>query len=574
MKNWIRWWGIVVFVAILIILCGVWYLWADKIIERNIEKTGEFITGAKVDVGKADLSFVPLGITLKNLQVTDPNSPMNNLFEIDNAKLHLDGKYLFERKVIIEDMIIDGLKFNTPRKKSGEIKGGEVLSVKRVYDKLILPTINLSKLKSFVVEEELESIDRLNDVIAAAERINLEWRQSYANLPTKSDVTAYKRQSAKIVKDIEDNAVKGLLTNAKQIKDLKTAIENDIKTIDNYKRSILNDLDSLQTDKEQALQSLEDDYAKLSKKYTPDIRGLKNFSKYIFKDDILRKIDEGIGWYNKLLPIYDYGNQKIKGDHSASRPLNYEGLDIRLQEFDPQPDFFIKFAKLAFAKTDQDYHGEINNFAFQQNITGLPTTVAIEGNNLDFAESIQFNGSVDHIESDRIRDEFSLSIGRGKFANKKFSILDNWQLELDGGFIDQDYNIIIKNGKIKGSIKLKFHSTTFASLYNGARNKIINSIESVITQVNNFDVVVNIEGMVSNYDLKLSSDLDDRINNAVAALAIQKAEEIKENIRSAINNEREKFVKRFNIQFNKLQNNLVQVDMLDAEIKRIIGELP
>ena len=73
MRKWVRWWGIAVFILIILLASGIWYLLADRIIANNIEKTGEFIVGAKVEVGKADLKLIPLGISLNNVKVANPN---------------------------------------------------------------------------------------------------------------------------------------------------------------------------------------------------------------------------------------------------------------------------------------------------------------------------------------------------------------------------------------------------------------------------------------------------------------------------------------------------------------------
>ena len=59
MRKWIRWWGITVFIILILLTLGIWYLLADRIIENNIEEVGEFIIGAKVDVGKTDLASLP-----------------------------------------------------------------------------------------------------------------------------------------------------------------------------------------------------------------------------------------------------------------------------------------------------------------------------------------------------------------------------------------------------------------------------------------------------------------------------------------------------------------------------------
>ena len=46
MRKWVRWWGIAVFILIILLVSSAWYLLADRIIANNIEETGEYIVGA------------------------------------------------------------------------------------------------------------------------------------------------------------------------------------------------------------------------------------------------------------------------------------------------------------------------------------------------------------------------------------------------------------------------------------------------------------------------------------------------------------------------------------------------
>ncbi|MCX5819268.1 MAG: hypothetical protein NT047_05090 [Deltaproteobacteria bacterium] len=91
MKKWIRWQGIAAFVVVSALLAGVWGLVVDRVIKGIIEKAGTKAVGAKVELGAADLSLFPLGLTLNRLPVTDPDEPMTNAVEITRVAGSLDG---------------------------------------------------------------------------------------------------------------------------------------------------------------------------------------------------------------------------------------------------------------------------------------------------------------------------------------------------------------------------------------------------------------------------------------------------------------------------------------------------
>ena len=573
MRKWIRWWGLAAFVLIILFISGVWYLLADRIIANNIENTGEYIVGAKVEVGKADLTLMPLGISLNNLKVADPNLPMQNLIDVEEISFHLDGKYLFERKVIIKDMVIEGIKFNTVRQKSGEIRGAEPLNVKHAIDDFILPLLDLSNLQKFVEQEELQFIDGLNVVSEDIKRIENEWKAALRMMPNMEDMRKYQNRTNVIIADIKENKVSGLITHARGIKRLKEELESDIVNIKTNKKAMSIDLDFLKTKKKRGLNFIEKDLAKLRNKYTPDMQGFKNFSKYIFKDDVLRQIDEGLLWYNKLEPLFSYAYKKVKDDYFGSEPILFDGIDVQFTEHDPKPSFFIELAKLSFEQGVGNLSGEITNFTTQQNISGLPTSIKLAGSNLDFAESIIFSGSINHVITDNVKDNISLAIKNQKINKTEYQIIDKWGLTIDNGSVDKIFDVNIRNGNMDGKLKLNFIGTLIGSNYLGNRNILINSIDSVITKISDFCVDVDISGTHGNYNTTIKSNLDNIVDNAVRNIVKNEAMKVNNTITQIINDKKEGLVNDIEFEIEQLTLEMSKVDGIFAEAKKILKEL-
>ncbi len=575
MRKWIRWWGIAVFILIVLFVFGIWYLLADQIIANNIETTGEYIVGAKVEVGKADLTIIPLGVTLNNLQVANPNSPMQNLIEVDNIRFHLDGKYLFERKVIIKDMVIDGLKFNTERKKSGEIKGVKPLTVKRAIDDFIIPLLDLSKLKTFIEQEELQTVNGLRAVTQDIKRVEKEWQASYRMMPNIDDMREYRNRASVIIADIKKNKISGLIAHSRGIKRLKEEIDRDIKDLKINQKAMSIDIDSLKTKKNRALEFVEKDIAKLRKKYTPDIRGFKNFSKYIFKNDILLQIDEGLLWYNKLEPLFNYISKKLKDDYYGSEPILFDGIDVQFSEHDPQPSFFIELAKLSFKQATGNLSGEIKNFTTQQNISGLSTSIKLDGYNLDFAESVNISGLVDHVNESEINDNLTVSVKKQKINKTEYQIIKDWKLNIHNGSVDKIFNINIHNGNIISKIRFQYIGTSINSSYLGEVNSIIiSTIDSVLTKISDFYVNINISGTPSNYIITIKSDIDNIVDKAVRKIVQDEANKVRNIITQIINNKKEVLIKDIETKIEQLTLEILKVDDILDEAKKILKVLP
>ena len=105
MTKWFRWHGLIMFGVVSLLLLLFWFFLADLLVKRSIEKTGTRVVGAKVELADADVHLSPLGITLKSLQVTDPDNPMSNAVEVGSIDFSLDMMNLLRRKIIINTMI-------------------------------------------------------------------------------------------------------------------------------------------------------------------------------------------------------------------------------------------------------------------------------------------------------------------------------------------------------------------------------------------------------------------------------------------------------------------------------------
>ena len=174
MKKWIRWRGLGAFLAVVVIFALFWLLFVDGYVERMIEKYGTRVVGGTVELADADLSLFPAGLELADIQITDPDRPMTNAVEIARISLSLDSLNLLRRKVIIEEMALEGVQLNTPRKTSGALvsppdaapAGGAKEALKKwLGDKMALPSLEIRDAREILKNERLESMAMVTWVI-------------------------------------------------------------------------------------------------------------------------------------------------------------------------------------------------------------------------------------------------------------------------------------------------------------------------------------------------------------------------------------------------------------------------
>ena len=79
MKQWIRWSGLLGFIAVTALLVVIFVLALPWLIKNSIEYIGTEVAGAQVSVDDVDVSFHPLCVTLNRLQVPDARAPQRHL---------------------------------------------------------------------------------------------------------------------------------------------------------------------------------------------------------------------------------------------------------------------------------------------------------------------------------------------------------------------------------------------------------------------------------------------------------------------------------------------------------------
>jgi uncharacterized protein (TIGR03545 family) len=116
-----RWKAVVPLVLVLAILIVGWTLFADWLLKKGIEAGGTAAVGAKVELASARIHLFKGNVTLRGLQVTNPDAPMTNIVQLDEIVGDWGMLPLLEKKIVIDTMAIRGLRFNTPRRTSGAI---------------------------------------------------------------------------------------------------------------------------------------------------------------------------------------------------------------------------------------------------------------------------------------------------------------------------------------------------------------------------------------------------------------------------------------------------------------------
>ncbi|UCH22093.1 MAG: TIGR03545 family protein [Deltaproteobacteria bacterium] len=538
MVKYIRWKGCAAFLIVIIILGGFWLLFVDSIVKGSIEKYGTRAVGATVNVAKADLSLLPAGLTLDGLQITNPDKPMTNAVEISRINMAIDSVQLLRRKIIINDMSMEGVRFDTARKKSGAVKksAGPARSQKgaskSISKPFSLPSFEIPSVSDILQKEELNSLTLIASFQNDLQTEKKKWRQLLKELPDKEKFEGYKSRIEKI-KSSKKGKLGGFLESAGEAASIQKEIKKDIEKIKTAVDDVEKQLLTFKNRFNQISKSPLEDIQRLKNKYSISPKGLANMSRLLFSEKISNWLDKAMAWYDRLQPMLQRSHEGKKGPEKI-KPLRGKGVNVRFKEYRPLPDFLIHNVKTNLVLTAGDVTGIIKNITPDQDILGLPLIFAFSGENMQKIGSLRLDGKSDYVIPSRAKNSINLSVKKLTISNLVLSEDTKFPVSLKKAVADVDMQAALSGNNINSNINAAFNGVKLFSDPADSQAFMAKAMSSALSGINQFKATLNIEGTTENYDVKINSDIDRVLKRAVGNIARKESAQFEQKLKTAI----------------------------------------
>ena len=533
--KWIRWWGLGAFVVIAAILGCVWIFLVDGWVKYLIEEAGTEAVGAKVELDAADLSLFPAGLKLARLQVTNPKKPMTNAVEIASVNMGLDGLNLLRRKVIVEEMALEGVRLGTPRTTSGatqEISPQEEESGTFSID---LPSLEVPDVKNILEQEDLETIRLIETLKADLKREKETWKSRLKELPGKAQLAEYKKR-VKNLKKAKKGGLKGILGGVEEVQSLKQDIEKEIASLKGAKKEFEDKVALLRTRFDQIKTAPQRDIQHLKAKYNLSPQGLANMSQALLGSQIGSWVRQGASWYERAKPFLE-GAEALGGSEAGpevQKPLRGKGLDVHFKEAHPLPDFLIRLTKVSVSLDMGDLAGTVHNITTDQPTLGKPTTFAFSGEQLKGVKSVALEGALNHVVPTDSKDQLTLQAKGYELTNLVLSKDDKWPVALTSGLGDMKMNAELNGQVLTANGTGNLRDLHLSAGKEGDTNPLTKALSSAVTDISQLSIQADVEGTLEQQDVTLSSDLDRILQNAAGKMVNELAAKFGAELQSAI----------------------------------------
>jgi len=534
--NWIRWQGLITFVVLLLFVTVAWFLFVDVAVKKIIESKGTKLVKAKVELADADFSIFPLGLSLTGLEVTNPDAPMTNAFQVDHVALSLEGTKLLRRKVVFKEMTLEGVKLNTPRKTSGAIHEKRsripVVSKEPSEKKVKWPSFKIPDAKEILQKEKLQSLELIASFREDIQKEKEKWQSRLAQLPDKNKLREYQKKIDRL-KSGKQRGIEEIFGGVNEVLTIQKELSRDLDIIKTAQKELGQNMTSLRKRMAEVKKAPQEDVRRLKEKYSTSPEAMANASRLFFGKKVGNWIDTFLKWHKKLGPITERMKEKKHG-REVVKPIRGKGVDVRFKEQEAYPDFLIRIAHVAIEVPAGLVKGQVRNITPDQDILGVPLMYEFEGMNLTGITSLKIDGSLNHVDPSSTKDTANVLIRGYDISDMDLSSDSELPIVLKKATADLEARVIIAGETLKANSLTILQSVNMNIPNEKETSSLIKALTSAISDIKAFNLKAEISGTIQAYDLKLSSDLDSMLKDAVKKQVKAQAVQFEKRLQSVI----------------------------------------
>lgn len=535
MSKWVRWPGLIAFLVVVLLVVCVWLLVVDSVIKRTIRTAGTKLVGATVDLETADLSLFPVGLTLTGLQVTNPDAPMTNAIQVDRIAFLMDAPNLLRRKVIIEEMAVEGVRLNTPRKTSGAVAPQETApSVPRKASgtPFALPSLTVPDVREILAKEALPSLKSIESLRADIQDQKERWQKQLAELPGKAKLEDYKRR-LDTAKSAGRGGLAGIVGGAGELMAVQKDIRSDLDRIMTAKKNFEDTQASLRKRVEEAARAPQEELRRLQDKYSLSPQALTNLGGVLLGGTVAEWTATSLRWYEKLKPFLERKTER-KNEVEVVKPLRGKGVDVRFKEHAPLPDFLVRTANVGLETQAGAVTGRVRNMTPDQDILGVPLTFGFSGEKLKGLRSVKLDGELNHVDHSKPRDMAHLSASGYRIKDLSLSENKDLPLALKEALGDLKLRTELRGEALDATLSAALQSVQMTTGETGDTGPVAKALAAALPGVRGLHLEARVAGTLKEYAVHLSTDLDRVLKDAVGKQLHEQMARVEGELKAAI----------------------------------------
>ncbi len=512
-----RWRAIGPLLVLVVIGAVLWWLFADTIARHESQKVGTQMLGARVEIEHLHLDIANGKVLLRGLTIASPHEAFKNLLQADELVADLDVVPLTEKKLIINRVAANGLRFGTPRRTDGRVAAtsgdgiaGRVLAETREWaGQFQIPVLQLASGKISIDSldpRRLSTIPAAEALSARADSSRRAWQTAFDTLrlgPTldSAGATLERLRHARATDLAALNEARQAIDRLKRARDRVTALDRRVKTGVADLQARLAGLDSARRRDYAFARSL----LKLPSLEAPQIGAalfapgaIKPFERVLYYTQLARRyMPPG------LLPRATTGPRRVRR----------AGEDVRFPKERALPAFLLRSAELSFllqptSEQPRRYAGHLSGLTSDPALYGRPTVFGATG------PQLAAGAMLNHVRTIPV-DTAGATLGG--ITLPAFEV-PGVPLRLDPGAATTQLAFALSGDTIHARFAIRSTNVRWTRDSGFANSRIGNLIWQAVSGISNLDVESRLSGALHHPDLAVRSNLDQVIASRLRAV--------------------------------------------------------
>jgi uncharacterized protein (TIGR03545 family) len=169
-----------------------------------------------------------------------------------------------------------------------------------------------------------------------------------------------------------------------------------------------------------------------------------------------------------------------------------------------------------------------------QDVLGRPLKFMLSGEKLKFAGLVKVEGVLDHVSPAQSSDRIKVLLQGYQTKDLSLSPSSDFPVRLVDGVTNLDLQAVLRKKLIDADLTATFKSTRFELGKKEESNPLLAAVASALSDVSSFRVKAKVSGPIENYQVEVSSDLDDQIKKGVSSQLQKYASKFEKDLSSAV----------------------------------------
>jgi uncharacterized protein (TIGR03545 family) len=523
-----RWKAIGPLLLLLVLIGILMWLFAEPVVRQTTEEASTELLGTEVDVGRLDLLPRQASVDLGALQVADPFEPRRNLLEAERIVLKLNPQALTEKKLVVERLALQGMRFGTARKKPARPVKGDgfapqalraVRQWSQQFDVPLLQLTPIDTIKSLVLNPaQLGSVQAAQGLLARTDSTRQALDAGFKALDVKGPVDSARALAARLASvDPKKLGIDGTRQAIQSVQATLKQLDQAKQQVNGLERSVKDGVRLLGTGVQSLDEARKRDYAfarsllKLPSISSPDI-GSAFFGKVS-----IDRFQQALYWAELarhymppgLLPRQDPGPKRLRAS----------GTTVRFPKERTWPSFLLQVGQVDFAIGDGllkgAYAATVQGLTSEPALYGKPMVVSAKRDAPGTAiAGLDIGAIVDHRTSN-VRDSVSAKVRGVKLPS--FAI-PGLPFHLSPGTGAASLSFMLRGEQLGGRWAIGSNQVAWGLDSTGTRSELEQIVWRVVSGLKQLDVTAQLGGTVKAPKLSVRSNLDDAIAQRLKAV--------------------------------------------------------